>query len=87
MKSFRQASVLAVERLKALAISLEDKHMEEKKDLLKKCAMTTLNSKLVRGRGLGGGVGGSGRWGWDRELVRGRMQGWGPACGAGPGDR
>ncbi|KXZ41819.1 hypothetical protein GPECTOR_273g713 [Gonium pectorale] len=49
IKSFRQASVLAVERLKELAISLEDKHMEEKKDLLKKCAMTTLNSKLVSG--------------------------------------
>ncbi|KAG2487549.1 hypothetical protein HYH03_013828 [Edaphochlamys debaryana] len=49
MKSFRQAAVLAVDRLRALAISLEDKSMEEKKDLLKKCAMTTLNSKLVSG--------------------------------------
>ncbi|KAG2449082.1 hypothetical protein HYH02_005831 [Chlamydomonas schloesseri] len=49
MKSFRQASVLAVQRLKELAISLEDKGMDEKKDLLKKCAMTTLNSKLVSG--------------------------------------
>ncbi|GFR39923.1 hypothetical protein Agub_g431 [Astrephomene gubernaculifera] len=49
IKSFRQASVLAVQQLRALAISLEDKHMEEKKDLLKKCAMTTLNSKLVSG--------------------------------------
>ncbi len=52
MKSFRQASVLAVQRLKELAISLEHKPMEEKKDLLKKCAMTTLNSKLVSASGL-----------------------------------
>ncbi|GIL44103.1 hypothetical protein Vafri_1645 [Volvox africanus] len=49
IKSFRQASVLAVQRLKDQAISLEDKALEEKKDLLKKCAMTTLNSKLVSG--------------------------------------
>ncbi|GIL87422.1 hypothetical protein Vretimale_1664 [Volvox reticuliferus] len=49
MKSFRQASILAVQRLKDQAISLEDKALEEKKGLLKKCAMTTLNSKLVSG--------------------------------------
>ncbi|GLC39460.1 T-complex protein 1 subunit eta [Pleodorina starrii] len=49
IKSFRQAAVLAVQRLKDQAISLEDKALEEKKDLLKKCAMTTLNSKLVSG--------------------------------------
>jgi hypothetical protein len=42
------AGQLAVQRVKELAISLEDKDLEEKKDLLKKCAMTTLNSKLVR---------------------------------------
>lgn len=47
IKSFRQASTLAVQHLKELAISLEGKPLEEKKDLLKKCAMTTLNSKLV----------------------------------------
>ncbi len=49
MKSFRLASVMAVQRLRELAISLEHKPMEEKKELLKKCAMTTLNSKLVGG--------------------------------------
>lgn len=47
MKSFRLASLMAVQRLRELAISLEHKPMEEKKELLKKCAMTTLNSKLV----------------------------------------
>ncbi len=49
MKAFRQASLVAVQQVKDLAVSLEGKPMEEVKDLLKKCAMTTLNSKLVRG--------------------------------------
>eukprot|EP00201_Polytomella_parva_P007898 CAMPEP_0175068362 /NCGR_PEP_ID=MMETSP0052_2-20121109/17631_1 /TAXON_ID=51329 ORGANISM="Polytomella parva, Strain SAG 63-3" /NCGR_SAMPLE_ID=MMETSP0052_2 /ASSEMBLY_ACC=CAM_ASM_000194 /LENGTH=547 /DNA_ID=CAMNT_0016335385 /DNA_START=97 /DNA_END=1737 /DNA_ORIENTATION=- len=47
MKAFRQASVYAVEQIKNISISLEDKPLEEIKVLLKKCAMTTLNSKLV----------------------------------------
>lgn len=47
IKSFRMAAELAVQRVKDFAVSLEDKDLEEKKDLLKKCAMTTLNSKLV----------------------------------------
>jgi hypothetical protein len=81
MKSFRQASVLAVQRLKELAISLEDKGLEEKKDLLKKCAMTTLNSKLVRGRAepvrSGGGVKSIVERRGARARGSGRASGWG----------
>ena len=43
------ASQLAVDKVRDMSISLEGKGDDEKKDLLKKCAMTTLNSKLVRG--------------------------------------
>lgn len=47
MKAFRIASQLAIEKVRELSVSLEGKSDEEKKSLLKKCAMTTLNSKLV----------------------------------------
>lgn len=32
-----------------MAVSLEGRSLEEKKDLLRKCAMTSMNSKLVSG--------------------------------------
>jgi chaperonin GroEL (HSP60 family) len=48
MKAFRIASQLAIEKIRELSVSLEGKPDEEKRSLLKKCAMTTLNSKLVR---------------------------------------
>lgn len=48
IKAFRMASELAVAKVKELSISLEGNSDIEKKELLKKCAMTTLNSKLVR---------------------------------------
>jgi T-complex protein 1 subunit eta len=48
IKAFRLACTLAVQKVKDLSVSLEDKSDEEKRSLLKKCAMTTLNSKLVR---------------------------------------
>lgn len=35
-------------KVKALSVSLEGKGEEEKRDLLRKCASTSLNSKLVR---------------------------------------
>ena len=41
------ASALAVQKVRDLSISLAGTGDAEKKDLLKKCAMTTLNSKLV----------------------------------------
>lgn len=47
IKSYRLASQLAVQRVRDLSVSLEGKADEEKKDLLRKCASTTLNSKLV----------------------------------------
>ncbi|GFH26903.1 t-complex protein 1 subunit eta [Haematococcus lacustris] len=49
IRAFRLASSLAVERVKALSVSLEGKSEQEKRELLKKCSMTTLNSKLVSG--------------------------------------
>ena len=48
IKAFRMASALAVQKVRDLSISLAGTSDEEMKDLLKKCAMTTLNSKLVR---------------------------------------
>lgn len=47
IRSFRQAGQLAVQKVKDLSISIEGKSAEEKADMLKKCAMTSLNSKLV----------------------------------------
>jgi T-complex protein 1 subunit eta len=47
IKAFRIASALAVQRVRDLSVSLKG-DLEEKKSLLKKCASTTLNSKLVR---------------------------------------
>lgn len=49
IKSYRLAVDLAVKKVKQLAISLDGKSNEEKLSLLKKCAMTSLNSKLVSG--------------------------------------
>jgi T-complex protein 1 subunit eta len=49
IKSFREACDLATERVKALSTSIEGTSAEEKDELLKKCAMTTLSSKLVGG--------------------------------------
>jgi hypothetical protein len=37
-----------VAKVKELAVSLEGKSEAEKRDLLRKCAETSLNSKLVR---------------------------------------
>lgn len=47
IRSFRQAGQLAVQRVKDLAISIEGPTDEQKKDMLRKCASTSLNSKLV----------------------------------------
>ena len=44
MKSIREASMLAVQAVRDLAVEVESS-----KDMLKKCAMTSLNSKLVSG--------------------------------------
>lgn len=39
----------AIEKIKELAVSIEGKSLEEKKNLLGKCAATTLSSKLIGG--------------------------------------
>jgi T-complex protein 1 subunit eta len=49
IKSYRQACALAVSKVKELSVSLEGKGDDEKRELLLKCAATSLNSKLVRG--------------------------------------
>ena len=49
IKSFREACDLATARVRELATSIEGNSAEEKDELLKKCAMTTLSSKLVGG--------------------------------------
>jgi hypothetical protein len=52
--SYRQAAQLAVAKVKELSVSLEGKSDAEKRELLIKCASTSLNSKLVRSLGVGG---------------------------------
>ena len=52
IRSFRQAGQLAVQRVKDLAISIEGPTDEQKKDMLRKCASTSLNSKLVSSYGV-----------------------------------
>ncbi|KAK9811765.1 hypothetical protein WJX72_009677 [[Myrmecia] bisecta] len=49
IRSFRQAGLLAVQRVKELAVSIGGKDEAETRDLLTKCASTSLNSKLVSG--------------------------------------
>ncbi len=48
IRSFRTASQLAVEKVRDLSIDISGTSEEEKKDMLRKCAMTSLSSKLVR---------------------------------------
>lgn len=48
MRAFRAAGALAVQQVRDSAVSVEGASEEETKDLLRKCAATTLNSKLVR---------------------------------------
>ncbi len=47
IKGYRQALDIAVARIKEISVKVGDKSDEEKRDLLKKCAMTSLNSKLI----------------------------------------
>eukprot|EP01067_Filipodium_phascolosomae_P003541 Filipodium_phascolosomae@DN2629_c0_g1_i1.p1 len=47
MRGYRRACAHALSRMQQLQISLADKSAEEKRDLLMKCAQTSLNSKLV----------------------------------------
>eukprot|EP00741_Cyanophora_paradoxa_P008702 tig00001371_g8424.t1 len=47
IKSFRQASSLATKKLKELEVSIAGKDAKERRELLIKCAATSLNSKLL----------------------------------------
>lgn len=47
--SFREACALAVERLRKMEVNISDREEGDIKEVLKKCAMTSLNSKLVSG--------------------------------------
>ena len=49
VKAFRDANKLAIKRLEELAIHLNADKPEERRDMLEKSAMTSLNSKLVSG--------------------------------------
>ena len=50
IRAFRQASIIAVEKVRELAVDIgKDKSEEERRDLLRRCAITSLNSKLVSG--------------------------------------
>lgn len=47
MRGYRNAMTEAIKRIREISVKLMDKDDEEKKDMLKKCAMTSLNSKLI----------------------------------------
>jgi T-complex protein 1 subunit eta len=47
IRSYRDASRLAIAKLKEWAIDISGKDEKEKRDLLTRCAATTLNSKLI----------------------------------------
>ena len=49
IKYFREAAQMAIARVRELSVSIEGKDAADKRELLKKCAMTTLSSKLVGG--------------------------------------
>lgn len=49
IKGYREALRLAREKLEDMAIKISDKTDEERRDILKKCAATSLNSKLLSG--------------------------------------
>jgi len=49
IKGFREALRLALAKVNDIAISISDKTKEERRDILKKCASTSLNSKLLSG--------------------------------------
>ena len=47
IRSFRKATSLALERIKDIAVHFESKDEAEKRSILKKCAMTSMSSKLI----------------------------------------
>ncbi|KAG0489954.1 hypothetical protein HPP92_006817 [Vanilla planifolia] len=47
IRSYRTASYLAINKIKELSVSIEGKSLDEKKNLLAKCAATTLSSSSL----------------------------------------
>ncbi len=47
IKGYRMALQIALNRVHEISIKLKEKSLEERIDMLKKCAMTSLNSKLI----------------------------------------
>jgi T-complex protein 1 subunit eta len=47
IKGYREALKLCVARIKEISVKIGDKSAEEKRDLLLKCAMTSINSKII----------------------------------------
>lgn len=47
IKGYREALKLCVQRIKEISVKIGDKSPEEKRDLLLKCAMTSMNSKII----------------------------------------
>jgi T-complex protein 1 subunit eta len=47
IKAYREAMKICIDRTKEISLKIADKSQEEKRDLLLKCAMTSLNSKII----------------------------------------
>ncbi len=47
IKGFRQALEMCLARIKEVSVKIGDKSDEEKRELLEKCAQTSLNSKII----------------------------------------
>ena len=47
IKGYREAMTRCVERIKEISVKIADHSTEERRDLLKKCAQTSLNSKII----------------------------------------
>ena len=47
IKAYREACKISIDRTKEISLKIADKSIEEKRDLLLKCAMTSLNSKII----------------------------------------
>ncbi len=47
IKAYREAMHLCIQRVKEISLKIGDKSESEKRDLLLKCAMTSLNSKII----------------------------------------
>ena len=47
IKGYREAALTCLERIRTVSVKIGDKTEEEKRDLLEKCAQTSLNSKII----------------------------------------